>query len=341
MSILEFDPKRATNHLVDNFKGALLGLQVGDALGMPVQGWLHQDIKDNYAVLDYMTRGMLDRGEYTEDTESTFAVAHALWKTRGFNGTVVAKSLLYHYNKRRGYELTTVKAFNALHSGFSWLESGLSTFYSHRSYGNGAAARAVPLALIYADEPEKLTEYTVLSSRITHVHPYAIEGAKLIAYAIAHLLHNVKTGKTLDPLMFCEYLETKLEEKLYKDKFLVLKKFLRSKPAPKQVIAELGCDHESIHSVPTALYCFLAHCEDFFSAVRFAVNLGGDTDTLGALTGALAGAYLGAKGIPHEWRHDLKDRGKHASALGIRMWHLWNDQDILRRGKMSARLSRM
>jgi poly(ADP-ribose) glycohydrolase ARH3 len=64
--------------------------------------------------------------------------------------------------------------------------------------------------------------------------------------------------------------------------------------------------------VPTALYCFLSHAESFEDAVAYAVSLGGDTDSIAAMTGAIAGAYHGSRAIPERWRSTLEEGAKGA-----------------------------
>lgn len=76
------------------------------------------------------------------------------------------------------------------------------------------------------------------------------------------------------------------------------------------IAAELGCDIRTHRSVPTAVYAFAAHPASFSEAVLFAVSLGGDTDTIGAMTGTIAGAYHGIEGIPPDWIKALENSRK-------------------------------
>jgi len=327
--------------MTDIFRGCLVGLQIGDAMGMPVSGWLNQDIKDQFGTLDFMACGLLPRGEYTDDTQQAFAIAEALCKSRRFDGAQISRQFIEKFEIKRNYDIATVKAIEALESGFTWLESGVSTFYSKRSYGNTAASRVAPLALLYFDQPEKLNECAVLSSRITHVHPLGIEGARWQAYAVSYAVHLAKWGKKLDPFAFCDFIEAKTDNEQYLRKLSIIRKFLKTRPSINQVISDLGCDSEALQSVPTALYSFLAYEGDFKSAVVFAVNLGGDADAIGAMAGALCGAYCGLKNIPQNWVAALKDKGRDAVSLSTKLWKLWMVQESSKRDKSSWRLSRI
>ncbi len=327
--------------LMDNFKGCIAGLQIGDSLGMSVSGWLHQDIKEQFGILDTMVRGVLPKGEYTDDTEQALAIAEALCSSRGFDGNQISKVMFENHDKKRNYDIPTIKAIEALKSGFSWIESGNSTFYSKRSYGNSAATRIAPIALLYFNQPEKLIESTVLSSRITHVHPLAIDGAKWQANAISYGAYLAKEEKKLDPFAFCDFMEIKTDSRDYLYKLRLIRRFLKNTPSINEVISELGCANEAIHSVPTALYSFLAHEGDFKSAVTYSVNLGGDADAIGAMTGALCGVYGGFKAIPEKWLFSLKDKAKDSIYFSTKLWKLWMYHESCRRERSSRRLSRM
>jgi len=81
-------------------------------------------------------------------------------------------------------------------------------------------------------------------------------------------------------------------------------------PDVHEVVEALGNDVTIHGSVPAAIYAFLSHPKSFPEAVEYAFRLGGDTDTIGAMTGAIAGAYHGAESIPSEWITLLDDEGK-------------------------------
>jgi len=84
---------------------------------------------------------------------------------------------------------------------------------------------------------------------------------------------------------------------------------------------ELGNGIEAFNSVPSAIYSFLIHHDSFAQAVIYAVSLGGDTDTIGAMTGAIAGAYLGVEAIPNQWRDKLENR-LYIAELAEKLWQL-------------------
>jgi poly(ADP-ribose) glycohydrolase ARH3 len=89
----------------------------------------------------------------------------------------------------------------------------------------------------------------------------------------------------------------------------------------KRVVGELGHGIEAFNSVPTAIYSFLRHSRSFQDAVLYAVNLGGDADTIGAMTGAISGAYHGIEAIPERWRNGL-ERKDDIEKLAEKLWEI-------------------
>jgi poly(ADP-ribose) glycohydrolase ARH3 len=73
--------------------------------------------------------------------------------------------------------------------------------------------------------------------------------------------------------------------------------------------------------VPTAIYSFLLHHDSFSKAVLYAISLGGDTDTIAAMTGAISGAYLGIESIPDSWKEKLENR-PYIEQLARKLWSL-------------------
>ncbi len=97
---------------------------------------------------------------------------------------------------------------------------------------------------------------------------------------------------------------------VYAQKLAAISELLESGPTAENVVSALGNDIRAQTAVPAALCAFLSHADSFEEAVTFAVSLGGDTDTIGAMAGAIAGAYHGLEGIPGEWLEVLENTGK-------------------------------
>jgi poly(ADP-ribose) glycohydrolase ARH3 len=108
-----------------------------------------------------------------------------------------------------------------------------------------------------------------------------------------------------------------------------MRTLLRLHPLPEEVAETLGNGIEAQLSVPTALYAFTAHYDSFAQAVLYAVRLGGDTDTIGAMTGAIAGAFHGASAIPPNWLDALENgpQGRdYVTALADNLYDRWRQR---------------
>jgi poly(ADP-ribose) glycohydrolase ARH3 len=171
--------------------------------------------------------------------------------------------------------------------------------------------RVAPVALFYSRDLNALKDAAYRQSEVTHAHPLAREGSFLQALAIALLLQP-EASKRFNPLAFLARLSNAVSKDApsFSKAFEVIENFLKNPPHPSEVIQRLGHDSRVIRSQPTALYSFLSHPESFEEAVVYAVNLGGDTDTIGAMTGALAGAFHGASSIPQRWLDVLENHDK-------------------------------
>jgi len=156
-------------------------------------------------------------------------------------------------------------------SFLTWVFSGVGPY---GSYGNGSAMRVSPIGLYYTNEREVLRQAR-LSASVTHNHKEGIKGAQAIALAVFY----AKKGKSKD------FIKERLEKRF---KYNLSKKIKDFKPSYKFDVSCQG-------SVPEAIICFL-ESKSFTDSIRNAVALGGDSDTLAAMTGSIAEAFYG---IPH------------------------------------------
>jgi len=310
--------------LKDKFSGSLLGTYVGDALGMPVEGYSHHSIKSQFDRVDQMMEARLGKGTYTDDTEMMIATAESLLACKGFDGTHMAGCFLNNFHPERGYGAGTIRALSLIKSGIAW-DRAASMIFNGGSFGNGAAMRIAPIGVFYYNN-HLLRTIAGEASLITHAHLLGKEGAILQAYTIAQAIQT-KAQDSLNTFHFLQKLINFVipEAKIYQEKLELIGKLLDKESDPEIIINQLGHDSSAPNSVPTAIYCFLSHPHSFQDALVYAVGLGGDTDTIGAMTGALSGAYHGKKGIPSPWMRDLENQGKgrdYIEQLAIELWKL-------------------
>ena len=222
-----------------------------------------------------------DKNRFTDDTVMTFAVAEALMNGGGHENFIrfmKRYGLLY---PRAGYGPTFVR----------WLASDTTEPYN--SCGNGSAMRVSSCGWIAnldipIEEGLKLTEdLAKKSAEVTHNHPEGIKGAQATAASIFFMRH----GKSKNAIK--EYKE-KLKDYI-KDRFEYDLDFTIDEIRPIYRF-DVSCQG----SVPPAIVSFL-ESENFEDAIRNAISIGGDSDTIGAITGSVAEA---AYGIPE----DIKEK---------------------------------
>jgi poly(ADP-ribose) glycohydrolase ARH3 len=190
--------------------------------------------------------------------------------------------------------------------------------YLEGSYGNGAAMRVAPVGLMYHDDPRMLRDIAYNCAGITHSHELGLEGAALQACAVAlAVLADPENSSVTD---FLGTLRMFTKPGPYQEKLKTVITLLETGASRDEVVAKLGTGGSSLESVPTAIYAFLSH-RDFKSAVIYAVSLGGDADTIGAMTGAIAGACYGIEGIPSQWRETVENR-EYIEQLAKKLWEV-------------------
>ena len=111
----------------------------------------------------------------------------------------------------------------------------------------------------------------------------------------------------IDPFDILEKIEEVITHPLYQDRIKTARRLLESSPDRREIVKSLGNTVEAAKSVPTAIYCTLSKLESFESAVSYAISLGGDTDTIAAMTGAISGTLHCVEDIPYRWRIRLEN----------------------------------
>lgn len=301
--------------LRSKFLGSLIGTGIGDGIGASLEGWRRVDPAEVWALAE--SRQTLI---YTDDTHMMLGVAESLIENKGFDGEHMTGRFIENYSREpfRGYGPGPPRVFKLIKSGEAW-DKAAEKLYGGGSFGNGSAMRIAPVGVFYYNDPLKLKEIAYKSSQITHAHELGKEGAALQAYAVA-LAIQAKPSSAFPVDEFLKKLTNFIKHEVYKQKLRRIEELLGEKDKSK-VIAELGHGIEAFNSVPTAIYSFLSHPKSFEEAVIYAISLGGDTDTIGAMTGALSGAYLGVEAIPEKWKNKLENRD-YIEGLAEKLWQI-------------------
>jgi poly(ADP-ribose) glycohydrolase ARH3 len=270
----------------------MVGTAVGDALGRPVEG--HQQVSESYIdEIRTNPRSMV----YTDDTVMTIWLAESLLAADGFDGADMSMRFAEGYQREphRGYGANVIDVFSRVLRGFDWRETARSQFGGTGSYGNGAAMRVAPVALFAYPGIDTAARLARQTAEVTHTHPVGVEGAVIQAVAAGRALQE-----DFDNDVLLGALDDLVETQIFKSKLDTLPKAIEMAD-DNYARLHLGNGVSAGNSVITALYCFLAS-DGFEETVIRAIRMGGDTDTIAAMAGALAGAHHGGSAVPEVWR---------------------------------------
>ena len=274
--------------LQDRFRGLMAGIAVGDALGRPVEG--SRAVRDWY-VDDLISRSV--RLLYSDDTALSMALAESLLACGGFDGGDMSHRFAETWSREpeRSYGSSVVMVFGAVSRGADWRSAAESHFGGEGSYGNGGAMRVAPVALWAYPDLEETKRLAAATSRVTHTHPVGVEGSVIQAVAAHHALRD-----DFDRDRLLAELDALIETEQFRAKLQALDRSLE-RGDDEYARLHLGCWVAADKSVLTALYCFL-QSSDFEDTIRRALFIGGDTDTIAAMAGALAGPATGCSRSP-------------------------------------------
>lgn len=289
--------------IADRFLGCFLGQSIGDAVGSPIEGMapdmIYQFFGDSQALMQVPADREL---HYTDDTEMMIGVAETLCD----HGRIIEERLVERFvanlNPARGYGPGAIRVLQVMSEGGNWKHL-TETMFPGGSYGNGAAMRVAPVGLLFHSDLDRVWHEARLSALPTHVHPMGIEGAQLLAVAVAWLMTH--------PVFDRDALYAELLRRAVTDEF----RWLLSTASNLSIddsVSILGNGIEAQRSVVTSIACFALSPDDYVEAVGRAIGLGGDTDTLGAMTGALSGTHLSIAGLPGDLVNQLEngERGR-------------------------------
>lgn len=274
--------------LKDRFEGCLLGLAIGDALGGRFEAQSADAIRARFATVERLIAYPQDEIWYTDDTQMAIGVAEALAERGEVVEEVLCRAFVANYVPSRGYGRGARAVLSAMEDGSDYRQVAEKHFPGG-SFGNGAAMRVAPVGLLFRADRQRLWEQARLSALPTHRHSLGIEGAQILALAVAICSEMERFDRTA---FFAELLAT-CESAEYRGK---LEEAARVK-TPDDLVG-LGNQIEALYSVPTAIASFALTPESFEATICNVIFLGGDTDTLAAMAGALSGAHLGVGRLP-------------------------------------------
>jgi poly(ADP-ribose) glycohydrolase ARH3 len=190
--------------------------------------------------------------------------------------------------------------------GISYADAARSLFGGRGSFGNGAAMRISPLGLFFHKSSD-IYQLACGSAEVTHAHPVGKDGAAVQARAVA-LAVRLEAEERFSPQEFVDELAVFARTIEIQAKIRLAGRLLEKNTIPDVAAKQLGRSVAVDESMPFAIYSFLQNPNSFEDCLYCAIMHGGDRDTLGAMAGAVSGAYLGIKAIPSGWRRKLENR---------------------------------
>lgn len=283
------------------FRGCLLGLAVGDALGTSLE---FQPPGSFTPITDMQGGGPfhLAPGEWTDDTSMALCLADSLVRCQRFD--LLDQLERYHRWYRQGYLSHNQRCFDI----------GTTTSHALRQYemqkraggvidpycgpteahtaGNGSLMRLAPVAMFYARQPLLAARMGGESSRTTHGAQSAVDACRFYGALLAVALGGADKPAILafDPPWLAD---------LHPEIRQIVQGSYRHKNPP-----EIQGSGYVVRSLEAALWAFY-HSQDYRHGCLLAANLGDDADTTAAIYGQLAGAYYGEAGIPPAWLEKL------------------------------------
>ncbi|ALI03170.1 ADP-ribosylglycohydrolase family protein [Pseudomonas sp. FW306-02-F02-AA] len=275
--------------LSERYRGCLLGLACGDAVGTSVEF----KPRGSFPALTDMVGGgpfNLKPGQWTDDTSMALCLAESLLTKNGFDAFDQMGRYLNWW--QWGYLSSTGDCFDigmTVREALTHYQETGNPFAGSTdpfSAGNGSLMRLAPVVLFYFPAIGHVRTFSSDSSRTTHAAPEAIECCQLFAGLICEALQGASKSD-LRHLGHGHFSEPKVAT-IASGNYLA---------KPKSEIVGTGY---CVASLEAALWCF-HHTDSFEDAILQAANLGDDADTTAAIVGQLAGAFYGVKGIPKSW----------------------------------------
>jgi poly(ADP-ribose) glycohydrolase ARH3 len=293
------------------FLGSMVGSALGDAIGeLAFRGLGEAGLRAEIARRDVLI--------YTDDTAMAIGLAESITQVGRLDPQHLGDTFRANFQREpwRGYASGPPTVFSLVRRGMSYSEAARSLFGGQGSFGNGAAMRIAPVGLFYHDSPD-LYEKACASASVTHTHPIGVDGAAVLAWAVAQAV-KLDSQEPFPFERFFQGLIDFAQTPEIRDRMMLVRALIVEDVTPPDAARRLGRSVAVHESMPFAIYSFLRHPQSFEACLFCAILNGGDRDTLGAMACAVSGAYLGVEAIPQVWREKIENR-QHIEGLAIKL----------------------
>lgn len=293
--------------LEKRMNGVLMGTAAGDSLGLPAEG-ISRDRLARLFKGPWCHRFLPGCGMLSDDTEHAIFVTQSLLEApdsaHRFSRRLASRLKFWVMLLPAGVGFATLRSALKLMIGFSPQRSGVN------SAGNGPAMRSAPLGAFFYDEPMMLREFVSSSTRMTHTDARAYTGALAVGLVTAWSVREELTARP-SPGAFMGILFSAGDDEEWTGIIEKMREAIDNDHTVSgfadTIGASRGISGYIYVTVPVALYAWYRHFGDFRAIVESVLSCGGDTDTAGAIAGAMAGSVTGEEGIPEEWVRGIID----------------------------------
>ncbi|XP_055335856.1 ADP-ribosylhydrolase ARH3-like isoform X2 [Paramacrobiotus metropolitanus] len=313
--------KDCQDRMLSKYRGCLLGALVGDCLGRMFEGARPPlQVAEIEAAIAKQKEHSLPS---TDDTAMCHAIAESLIRCGHFDARNMAKSFVDKYEdewtKQFMYTVGVKVIFaiwQANHFAGDVFSPARQQFDGRGSFCNGGGVRIASVPLFCGNRREETVEIARLSTQLTHNHPLGYNGAILQALAVHLALHSdTPDGESLlDALIdfASDSLETNERKKLYTNRLRIAKMLLNDANATQKDVIE-KMEHSvnmlALDAIPMAIFCAaralrpitgIETDNPFARTILYAISMGGDTEAIATMAGAISGAWLGVQNIQWE-----------------------------------------
>ncbi|MFQ5896963.1 MAG: ADP-ribosylglycohydrolase family protein [Candidatus Methylomirabilia bacterium] len=294
-------PDRVT--MRERYRGVLVGVAAGNALGLGVEGWSRRLIEARFPNGVREADAAERERPWDDDLAQTAILGEALLAGEELTPEDLASRLLrWAYDNGRGMGNLSWRVLSELASGTPpavasrrvWERDGRAPA------GNGAVMRCAPVALRWRTSGHRLVEETATSALVTHYDPRCVWSAVALNVALALSLG----GATPD----LEELATALDRAGAPVEVGAAIRFVRGRALPELLLDHRADMGYTLKAMQVGLWSLQQEL-DFEEVLVRVVNAGGDTDTNGAVAGAVMGSRVGVSGIPSRWVANIREAG--------------------------------
>lgn len=308
----------------DKIAGTLYGMALGDAMGMPAELWGRQKSREFFdgKITEFIDGPQENdvafnykKGQFTDDTSQAIVILDSLESTNFKpNSKDIAERMLEWAEKENAFENNILGPTSKV--ALAKFKEGIdSRSVTDKALSNGSAMRIPPVGCLFRPEQLKeIVDYVYEVSRATHTSDVAIAGASMIAAGVASALINNDFDMIIKDILIIEKEGYKRGSETFSPRLAERVKIgiqiAKDNKGDDEVFSKkiydiIGSGVGIIESVPAAI-SIAYYTQDPNKSCLMCANLGGDTDTIGAMATAICGAFVGYSNINSDYIETLK-----------------------------------